>query len=113
MAERRQALRFPFPMAFLSIRNFTQGYPVRRSFLSAACRPRIVLAFVYGRNFQTAGKVASQSFHQPRSDWLHRIYTIALYVNYPTQSHHFYFNVSREDWSRPLGSAAPHPLQIS
>jgi hypothetical protein len=37
-------------------------------------------------------------------------YTIALYVYYPIALHQFYLIVSREDWSRPLGSAAPHPV---
>src|ERR1700724_1053716 len=38
------------------------------------------------------------------------IYTIALYYYYPIMLYHFYLIVSREDWSRPLGSAAPHPV---
>ena len=41
---------------------------------------------------------------------LRRIYTIALYVYYPIMLYHFYLIVSREHWSRPLGSAAPHPV---
>jgi hypothetical protein len=39
-----------------------------------------------------------------------RIYTIALCYYYPITLYHFYLIVSREDRSRPLGSAAPHPV---
>src|ERR1700676_1284708 len=38
------------------------------------------------------------------------IYTIALYCYYPITLYYFYLIVSREDWCRPLGSAAPHPV---
>ena len=36
------------------------------------------------------------------------IYTIALYCYYPITLYQFYIIVSREDWSRPPGSEAPH-----
>jgi len=90
MAERRQALRFPFPYGILVNSQFHTAHPVRRSFLSAACRPRTDLAFVYAA-FGTAGKGSPDShfFTSPDLIVLHRIYTIALYVNYPLQSHHF------------------------
>jgi len=41
--------------------------------------------------FGTGGKgsPASHFFTSPDLIVLHRIYTIALYVNYPIQSHHF------------------------
>ena len=112
MAEQCQALRFPFPYGILVNSQFHTAHPVRRSFLSAACRPRIDLAFVYARSFRhrRQGLAAGHFFTSPDLIVLHRIYTIALYVNYPIQSHHFYLIVSREDWSRPLQSAAPHPV---
>jgi len=40
---------------------------------------------------------------------LFRIYTIALYDYSPITLYQFYLIVSREDWSGPPGSAAPHP----
>jgi hypothetical protein len=51
--------------------------------------------------FGTAGKgsPASRVFTSPDLIALHRIYTIALYVNYPIQSYEFYFFVSRQDGS--------------
>jgi hypothetical protein len=45
---------------------------------------------------------------------LHRIYTIALYVNYPIQSYEVYFFVSRQDGSSARFEVRPRtPLQIS
>jgi hypothetical protein len=41
---------------------------------------------------------------------LRSIYTIALYYYYPITLYYCYFIMSREDWSRPPGSAAPHPV---
>src|SRR6266567_4270398 len=35
---------------------------------------------------------------------------VALYLYYPITLYHFYLIVSRKDWSRPPGSAAPHPV---
>jgi len=70
MAERRQALRFPFLYGILVNSQFHTAHPVRRSFLSAACRPRIDLAFVYARSFRhrRQGLARHSFFHQPRSD---------------------------------------------
>jgi len=112
MAERRQALHFPFPYGIVVNSQFHTAQPVRRSFLSAACRPRIDLAFVDARSFRhrRQGHARQSFFHSPDLIVLHRIYCIAPYVNYPIQSKHFILIVSREDWFRLLGSAAPHPV---
>ena len=94
MAERRQELRFFRPLnAFLSIRNFTQRprsadlsslLPADRELTSRSSTPEAS---------GTAGKgsPASRFFISPDLIVLPRIY-IALYVNYPIQSHHFYLN---------------------
>jgi len=90
-------------MAFLSIRNFTQR--TRSEDLSSVLPavPRIDLAFVYARSFRPAGKgsPASHFFTSPDLIVLHRIYAIALYVNYLIQLHHFYLNCVE----RGLGAA--------
>ena len=63
MAERRQALCFPFPYGILVNSQFHTAHPVRRSFLSAACKPRIDSAFVYARSFRHRRQgLARQSF---------------------------------------------------
>jgi hypothetical protein len=48
--------------------------------------------------FGTGGKgsPASHFFTSPDLIVLHHIYTIALYVNYPIQAHHFYLKLCRE-----------------
>jgi hypothetical protein len=63
--------------------------------------------------FGTAGKgsPASRFFTSPDLIALHRIYTIALYVNYPIQSYDFYFFLCRDKMVvLPAGNAAPHPV---
>jgi hypothetical protein len=110
MAERRQELRFHVPLTHSYHSQFHAVYPVSRSFLAAACGPRIVLASSKGEAFGTAGKgsPASGSFtNAPILIAVHRIYTIALYVNYPIQSYEFYFFVSRQDVS-----ASPLEMQL-
>ena len=54
------------------------------------------------------GFLQASCFHYPIV--LRCIYTIALYTYYPITLYHFYLIVSREDWVRPLGSAAPHSV---
>ena len=54
------------------------------------------------------GFLQASCFHYPIA--LRCIYTIALYCYYPITLYHVYLIVSREGWTRPPGSAAPHPV---
>ena len=62
-----------------------------------------------------AGFLQASCFHY--AIVLRRIYTIALYCYYPSMLYHSYLIVSRQGlvrtWSRPVGSAAPHPAANS
>jgi hypothetical protein len=99
-------------MEFLSIRNFT-AHPVRRSFVSTAYRPRIDLAFVYSRSsrHRRQGLARQSFFHQPRSDCVapYFYYCAVRSLSYSVAPFFSQF-VPKEDWSRPLGSAAAHPV---
>jgi hypothetical protein len=111
MAERRQALRFPFPYFILVNSQFHTSHPIRRSLLSTACRPRIDLACLRAKLSDKRQGLARQSFfHQPRSDCtvfiLLRCTLIILF-----RRTIFISIVSRENWSRPPGSATPHLVE--
>ena len=67
-SEARAAFSLSYGMLVNS--QFHTAHSVRRSFLSAASKPRIDLAFLYARSFRHRWQgLARQSFfHQPRSD---------------------------------------------
>jgi hypothetical protein len=93
---------FPPLIAFLSIRKFHAVQSVSVSSLAEpADREFFYRSSTTRAAFGTAGKgsPASRVFTSPDLIALHRIYTIALYVNYPIQSYEFYFFVSRQDGS--------------
>src|SRR5580658_1566147 len=91
LAERRQELRFRVPLTHscqfaISPRNPSADLSSRSL--------QIENCFSVHLGVGTAGKCspASHFFTSPDLILLHRIYTIALYVNYPIKSHHFYLN---------------------
>jgi hypothetical protein len=55
-----------------------------------------------------AGFLQASCFHYLIA--LRRIYTIALYINYPITLYHFYLIVSREDLVPPAWKCGPAPV---
>jgi hypothetical protein len=55
-----------------------------------------------------AGFLQASRFYYPIA--LRCIYTIALYEYYLITLYYCYLIVSREDWSSPPASTAPHPV---
>jgi hypothetical protein len=110
MAERRQALRFPTLIAFLSIRNSTQCTG-QQIFPGCCLQIENCLEFVYPRSFRHRRQgLAGQSFStSPDLIALRRIYTIALYVSYLIRLYRFYLKLCERGLVPPAWKRGPAP----